>query len=274
MSYLRLMRAHRPIPILLILWPTYWGLFLSGAGVSLKNFLIFTIGVILMRSAGCVINDYFDRNFDPKVARTKTRPLAEGSRSSREALGLFVLLLVLAASLLFFLHPLTIALSFVGLALTMLYPLAKRVTHFPQAVLGLAFNFGLIMGYAEVNQHLGLETWVWYAFALIWTLIYDTEYALVDREDDLKIGVKSTAVFWGDRTAVFISVLSCIMMVFLIYQWACFPTLWRGILVVAIGIFLGVQAGMLARYQDKISFRLFNQHHWLGLAVLLFIIAK
>lgn len=274
MSYLRLMRAHRPIPILLILWPTYWGLFLSGAGVSLKNFLIFTIGVILMRSAGCVINDYFDRDFDPKVARTKSRPLAAGSRSPREALGLFVLLIVLAASLLVFFNPLTIALSFVGLALTILYPLAKRVTHFPQAVLGLAFNFGLIMAYAEINQHLSLDAWLWYAFALVWTLIYDTEYALVDRADDLNIGVKSTAVFWGNKTAIFVGILSCIIVLFLIFKWYFAPSLLRGILLLGIAAFLGVHGVMLARFQEKISFRLFNQHHWLGLAVLLFLWAK
>ncbi|MCX7123285.1 MAG: UbiA family prenyltransferase, partial [Gammaproteobacteria bacterium] len=140
----RLMRFHRPLPILLILWPTYWGLFL-GKTPSLKICIVFTLGVILMRAAGCIINDYFDRHFDGQITRTQNRPLANGSATPRQALGLFTLLILLAACLLFFLHPITILLAVCALALAMLYPLAKRFTHFPQLVLGLAFNFGLIM---------------------------------------------------------------------------------------------------------------------------------
>lgn len=273
-AYLRLMRFHRPIPILLILWSTYWGLFL-GAWPSLKIVIVFTLGVVLMRAAGCVMNDYFDRHFDDKVARTKSRPLATKELTPFQALSVAGLLFLLAASLLFFLSPMVILLSLAAFALACLYPLAKRFTYFPQFVLGLAFNFGLIMAYVEVNGHFSWQVLYWYLFAILWTLIYDTQYAMVDHHDDLKIGIKSTAVFWGRHVVQFIGGLSValigllVLYVVLAHQGGqAFP--W--IITLLISGFLVHQYLALRQHREKIGFALFNQHHWLGLLVFLLLI--
>ena len=269
--YLRLMRFHRPVPILLILWPTYWGLFL-GARPSVKMLIVFTVGVVLMRAAGCVMNDYFDRNFDGQVARTKIRPLATKELTPRQALRLAGILFLLAASLLFFLSPQVILLSCVAFALACLYPLAKRFTHFPQFVLGLAFNFGLIMAYVQINGHLTWPAMYWYVFALLWTLIYDTEYAMVDRQDDLSIGIKSTAIFFGRHVVGFIGVLSLgliglsILYPILMHQ---ATQLFPWVMLALISLFLARQYLALRQHREKMSFALFNQHHWLGLLVFL-----
>ncbi len=270
------MRFHRPIPILLILWPTYWGLFL-GACPSFKIVIVFTLGVVLMRAGGCVMNDYFDRHFDGQVARTKIRPLATKELLPRQALSVAGVVFLSAASLLFFLSPLVILLSFFAFALACLYPLAKRFTHFPQLVLGLAFNFGLIMAYVQVNGHLSWQAIYWYGFAILWTLIYDTEYAMVDHQDDLEIGIKSTVVFWGRHVVRFIGVLS----LGLIGLSALYPILMHQathiflwIMVALISIFLVRQYLTLRQHREKISFALFNQHHWLGLLVFLLLCAR
>lgn len=274
MSYFRLMRAHRPLPILLIVWPTYWGLVLNGQLPALKYFFIFGLGAILMRSAGCVLNDYFDRQLDGHVLRTKDRPLVKGTLKSRQAFILLAFLLACSACLLFFLKPLTIFFSFIALLLAFLYPLAKRVTHFPQFVLGLAFNFGLIMAYLEVNAHITGVMWFWYAFAVIWTLIYDTEYALVDYSDDLKAGIKSTAVFFGRFVFEWIASLSILLMVLLLSDVFFFSI--QGILpLFIVGLIIGFlvwQLYQLKRFEDKISMHLFNQHHWLGLLIFWFLL--
>ena len=262
----RLMRFHRPLPILLILWPTYWGLFL-GKTPSLKIFIVFTLGVILMRAAGCVINDYFDRDFDRHIARTKNRPLAEGSATPKQALGLFAALILLAAGLLFFLHPITILLAGCALILAMLYPLAKRFTHFPQCILGLAFNFGLIMAYVQVNAEISWNMWFWYVFAVIWTLLYDTEYALMDYQDDLKTGIKSTAVFFGPQVLTFLSILSGLLIsMLLIYA--------VDLLSLGISAFLIWQLYALKKSPYTQGLRIFNLHHWVGLAILIALLIR
>lgn len=197
-EYKQLMRLDKPIGIYLLLWPTWWALWLAADGTpSLTMWLVFSIGVVLMRSAGCVINDFADRNFDGAVERTKLRPLAAGRVSSAEALQLFVLLLLLSAALLVFLNWQTWLLSLVAVLLAASYPFMKRYTHLPQVVLGMAFSWGMPMCFMAIQQQLPLQVWLLYAANLCWTVAYDTYYALVDQNDDEKIGIKSTARLFG-----------------------------------------------------------------------------
>ncbi|MBI5874257.1 MAG: 4-hydroxybenzoate octaprenyltransferase [Deltaproteobacteria bacterium] len=193
-----LIRLPKQYGTLLLLCPTLWSLFIaSGSRPSLKLLSIFTIGTFLMRSAGCAINDIADRNFDKHVERTKTRPLADGRLNLKEALGTFVLLAVAAFILVLFLNPLTIALSIIGISLAAIYPFVKRVSHFPQVFLGIAFGWGAVMAWAAVNNTIGLPAILIFAANIFWSTAYDTIYALMDKEDDIKIGVKSTAILFG-----------------------------------------------------------------------------
>jgi 4-hydroxybenzoate polyprenyltransferase len=204
-EYALLMRLHRPIGILLLLWPTLWALWFAAAGRPSWHVLgVFVAGVVLMRSAGCVINDYADRDFDPHVARTRDRPLAAGRVSAREALALFTLLALTAFALVLTLNTLTIVLSFAGALLATSYPFMKRFTHLPQFYLGAAFGWGVPMAYAAQTGTIPAEAWILFAATLCWAVAYDTAYAMVDRDDDLKIGVKSTAILFGraDRAMV------------------------------------------------------------------------
>ena len=197
-DYLRLMRLNKPIGILLLLWPTLWGLWFASAGQP-DYFIaaIFIGGVILMRSAGCVINDYADRGFDPHVARTRARPIAAGRISPRAALILFGILCLLAFLLVLQLNRLTVLLSFVALALATIYPFMKRYTHLPQLVLGAAFGWSVIMAFAAHTGAVPTLAWLVFAANVAWSAAYDTAYAMVDRNDDVKIGVKSTAILFG-----------------------------------------------------------------------------
>lgn len=196
--YLQLMRLDKPIGIYLLLWPTWWALWLASNGMpAIDMLLVFTLGVVLMRSAGCVINDYADRNFDGAVARTQLRPLAVGLVEPKEALQLFAVLLMLSALLLLFLDWRTALLSGVAVALAAIYPFMKRYTHLPQVVLGAAFSWGMVMCFMAIQGELPLIMWLLYAANLCWTVAYDTYYALVDKDDDEKIGVKSTARLFG-----------------------------------------------------------------------------
>lgn len=197
-EYKQLMRLDKPIGIYLLLWPTWWALWIAAQGTpSLMMWLVFTVGVVLMRSAGCVINDFADRNFDGAVERTKLRPLAAGRVTSSEAIQLFVLLLGLAAVLLVFLNWQTWLLSLVAVVLAASYPFMKRYTHLPQVVLGMAFSWGMPMCFMAIQQQLPVEVWLLYAANLCWTVAYDTYYAMVDQNDDEKIGIKSTARLFG-----------------------------------------------------------------------------
>lgn len=197
-EYALLMRLHRPIGIYLLLWPTLWALWLAGQGQPPGSIvLVFVLGVALMRSAGCVMNDIADRNFDPHVARTRDRPLAAGRVSLREALGLAVGLCLIAFALVLTQNTLTILLSCVGLGLAATYPFMKRFHALPQAHLGAAFGWGIPMAYAAVTDTLPLLGWLLFLSNVLWSVIYDTQYAMVDREDDLKIGVKSSAILFG-----------------------------------------------------------------------------
>ena len=224
-AYATLMRMDRPIGTLLLLWPTYWGLWLAARGTpSLGLFLIFTTGTWLMRSAGCVINDYFDRDFDRQVARTCQRPLATGLITSRAALRLFVILCLLAAVLLPFLNWLTIWLAGGAVLITVTYPLFKRFTHLPQAYLGIAFSFGIPMAFAATLGRVPALAW-WLMLAnACWVVAYDTAYAMADRPDDLKAGIKSTAILFGRFDRYAIAGLQAIMLIIFsesASRWAC-----------------------------------------------------
>ena len=203
--YMKLIRLDRPIGIMLLMWPALWALWIAGNGSPpVKIMFIFLLGVALMRSAGCAINDYADRHFDGEVARTRDRPVASGDISPNEALGVFAILVIAAFLLVLLLSWHTILLSFVALALAVSYPFMKRYTHLPQLVLGMAFGWAVPMVFMAVTDSIPTNAWLLYIATVIWALIYDTEYAMVDREDDLKIGVKSTAILFGkhDRTMI------------------------------------------------------------------------
>ena len=203
--YLRLMRLDRPVGTLLLLWPTLAALWLAAGGVPPAALLaVFAIGAFLMRSAGCVINDIADRKVDPRVARTRNRPLAAGEVSLGQAVRLFVVLCVAAASLLIFLNDAARLLAVAGLGVAVLYPFLKRWTNLPQLGLGVAFSWGILMAFAAVTERIPAAGWVLFAASAAWIAAYDTLYAMTDRDDDVNIGVKSTAILLGryDRLAV------------------------------------------------------------------------
>ncbi|MDO2949971.1 4-hydroxybenzoate octaprenyltransferase [Aeromonas simiae] len=200
LAYRQLARIDKPIGTLLLLWPTLWALWLAGAGrPDPWVLLVFVIGVFLMRSAGCVINDYADRDFDGHVKRTAGRPLASGRVTEREALLLFAVLAIISFLLVLTLNPLTIIMSFAGIVLAVCYPFMKRFIPIPQFVLGLAFSWSIPMAYAAQANALPPIAWLLFLANLLWTIAYDTEYAMVDRDDDLKLGLKSSAIWFGQR---------------------------------------------------------------------------
>lgn len=216
-AYWRLMRFDRPIGILLLLWPTLWALWIAGSGrPGLKNLVIFGIGVVLMRAAGCIMNDVADRDFDPHVERTRSRPLAAGELTTREALVLFVILMLVAFGLVLLTNALTVKLALVGAALAASYPFFKRFTHFPQVVLGVAFGWGMVMAFAAETGAIPAVAWWLLAINTVWSVIYDTLYAMVDREDDLAIGVKSTAIRFGRHDLLILRILKVCMIVMLL----------------------------------------------------------
>ena len=212
--FVALTRLDRPIGVLLLLWPTLWALWFAASGVPrLDTLAIFVLGTVLTRSAGCAINDFADRKIDGHVARTRNRPLASGALEAREALAAAALLMALAFALVLLTNRLTVQLSAVALALATLYPFAKRVTHFPQIVLGAAFGFAIPMAFAAETGAVPPLAWALFATALLWTVAYDTLYAMADREDDLKIGVKSTAVLLGRHDLLAVAVLQGVVLV-------------------------------------------------------------
>ena len=216
-AYARLMRVHRPIGAFLLLWPTLWALWLACDGhPSPKLFVVFVAGVFVMRAAGCIINDYADRGFDLHVARTRERPLAAGEVSVAEVLVLFVLLCLMALGLVLALNILSLELAVVGLALAVSYPFMKRYTYLPQPYLGLAFGWGIPMAYAAATDKVPPEAWLIFIANILWSTVYDTMYAMVDRRDDLKIGVKSTAILFGDMDRTIIGVLQGLLLLNLV----------------------------------------------------------
>jgi 4-hydroxybenzoate polyprenyltransferase len=267
-DYSQLMRMDKPIGTYLLLWPTYWALWLASGGMpALGMVLIFTLGVVLMRAAGCVINDYADRNFDGAVERTKQRPLATGAVSATEALQLFGLLLALSATLLLFLNWQSAALALVAVLLAASYPFMKRYTHLPQVVLGAAFSWGMVMSFMAIQGALPLLVWLLYGANLLWTVAYDTFYAMVDKEDDEKIGVKSTARLFG-RYALFIIVILQLGALALL-EWAGalagLGQVFNMALVAALVLF--IYQHRLARQGRDGCLRAFLNNHYVGLVI-------
>lgn len=206
--YLRLIRFDKPIGSLLLLWPALTALFIASHGKpSAKLCFIFTAGVFVMRSAGCIMNDYLDRNFDRQVKRTEARPLAQKQISSKGALAFCLALLVVALILVLQTNTETILLAFIALALTACYPWMKRITQLPQVWLGITFNFGIVMAYSASHHRLDLSCWLLYLATIIITVAYDTFYAMVDRDDDIKIGIKSTAILFGKKDRLYTAIL-------------------------------------------------------------------
>jgi len=268
-DYAMLMRLHRPIGILLLLWPTLWALWIAGQGQpDLHVLVVFVLGVVLMRSAGCVINDYADRNFDPHVARTRDRPVAAGRVSPREALALFAALCLIAFALVLTLNRLTILLSFAGAFLAATYPFLKRYTHLPQFYLGVAFGWGIPMAFAAQTGGVPPLAWVLFSANIFWAVAYDTAYAMVDREDDIKVGVKSTAILFGryDRAMIF---LFHALTIALLALTGALARLGLGYYAgLAVALVMAVYQQRLMRQRDRDGcFRAFLNNNWLGAAV-------
>jgi len=265
----RLMRFDRPIGILLLLWPTLWALWIAGEGSpSTKNILIFCTGVVLMRAAGCIMNDVADRDFDPHVERTRCRPLASGELTVREALIAFFVVMLLAFGLVLMTNVLTIKLAFAGALLASTYPFFKRWTHFPQVILGLAFGWGIPMAFAAETGQIASVAWLILLINVIWSVIYDTLYAMVDREDDVSIGLKSTAIMFGRFDLLIIRVLKILMIALLVLLGLKLQFSWPWFAGVAIAGVLFVRQQYLVRERDRDAcFNAFLNNNWVGVAV-------
>ncbi len=268
-AYLQLIRFDRPIGTLLLLWPTLWALWLAAEGVPpLKLLLIFSLGTLLMRSAGCAVNDLADRNFDGAVERTRERPLVTGAVAPNEALMLAAGLALAAFVLVLFTNTLTILLSFAGVLLAACYPFMKRHTHLPQLVLGAAFSWGIPMAFAAVSNALPPALWLVFVANLFWTVAYDTEYAMVDREDDLKVGIKSTAILFGEQDRHIIAALQALTIIALLLVGQRFELGWIYFLsLLAASLLFVHQQRLIRERQPADCFRAFLNNNWVGAAV-------
>lgn len=268
-EYLLLTRMHRPIGTLLLLWPTLWALWIAAAGLpDLKILLIFVLGTFVTRSAGCVINDFADRDFDPHVRRTRERPLAARRVSPYEALGLFVVLMLVAFALVLQLDALTIRLSVIGAVLAITYPFFKRFFPAPQLYLGMAFGWGVPMGFAAQLGEVPRLGWLVFLVAITWAGVYDTLYAMVDRDDDRQLGIRSTAILFGDMDRAAIGVMQLIVLggLVLVGQDLGFSRpYWAGLAVAAL-LFAWQQ--WLARDRSRDAcFEAFLNNNYVGLAI-------
>ena len=271
-DYARLLRIDRPIGTLLLLWPTYWALWLAAEGApSFANLLIFTLGVFFMRAAGCAINDFADRDWDRHVKRTKDRPLTAGRVRAWEAVALFAgLCLVSFLMVVLFTNSLTLYLSFGGALLAFIYPFMKRYTHLPQLFLGAAFSWAIPMAWAAEANQLSQLTWLLFTANVLWTVAYDTLYAMVDRDDDLKVGIKSTAILFGEADRAIIALLQTMVVVILVMvgQRAELGSFYYlGVVAMAT---LFVYHQYLARERSREDcFKAFLNNNWAGFAVFL-----
>jgi 4-hydroxybenzoate polyprenyltransferase len=268
-QYWLLARFDRPIGILILLWPALWALWVAGDGKpDLRVLIVICLGVVLMRAAGCVINDYADRDFDPHVERTRQRPIAAGKVKPKEALMVFVVLCLCAFGLVLLLNVYTIMLSFIAAFLAASYPFMKRYTQLPQAYLGIAFGWAVPMSFSAQLDSIPAVAWVMYLAVVLWALVYDTMYAMVDKDDDLKIGVKSTAILFGAYDRQIMAILQLIILALLIaiglIQQLSWP--YYGGLLVAAGLFAYQQK--LIFHRDKtLCFKAFLNNNWFGMTV-------
>ena len=272
----QIMRIDRPIGSLLLLWPTLAALWLAADGAPpLDLILVFTLGVLVMRAAGCVMNDLADRRLDPLVKRTRERPLATGALSVRQALGLCAGLCLLALTLLIWLNAATRWLALAGFGVAALYPFTKRWTHFPQAVLGLAFSWGILMTFTAVGRAVPPEGWLLFAASFLWILAYDTLYAMVDRADDLKAGIKSTAIFFGSADRLMVGLLQAgALLGFILVGVQCgFGVLFGLGLAAILGLFIRQQILIRERHPVQ-CFRAFLANAWVGFALFVAIVLE
>lgn len=276
LQYALLMRFDKPIGIYLLMWPALWALWLASEGQpDTWVLLIFILGVILMRAAGCVINDYADRNIDSHVARTKHRPIASGRVTPKEAKLLFTVLCLAAFVLVITLNTLTILLSFAALVLAAIYPFSKRYTYMPQVFLGLAFGWAVPMAFAAQTNHVPIVAWLLLTATVLWATAYDTMYAMVDRDDDIRIGVKSTAILLGEADKL---VIAMIQGLFIITLWTAGTKLNMGLfyymgLLAATCLSIYQQFLIKDRQPDK-CFKAFLNNHWTGAAVFVGIVLQ
>jgi len=268
-AYFRLMRLNKPIGIYLLLWPTYWALFLSAGGwPDIDLLIIFTFGVIITRSAGCVINDYADREIDKHITRTRDRPITAGEISPKAALLLFIALGLIAFALVLLTNTLTIKISFIALALAVLYPFTKRWTNLPQLILGLAFAMSVPMAFsAQTGTVPASAGWIFLA-TVLWTLIYDTLYAMADRDEDLKIGVKSTAILFAKYDQIFITLLQILLMIVFIKIGNLFDLgAFYDISLIIILLFMIYHQFLIKKRQNMDYFKAFINNHFIGMTV-------
>ncbi len=267
--YFSLMRINKPIGILLLIWPTYCALWLASHGIpDFFILLIFSFGIFLMRGAGCIINDFADRKFDGCVLRTRNRPFPNREISKKEAKILFFSLIVIAFLLVLYLNVIVIFLSVIGLLLTCIYPFIKRFSHFPQIVLGAAFSWSIPMVYAEVNKSLPFEGWLLFLVNIIWSVVYDTEYAMVDRNDDIKIGLKSTAIIFSHFDKLIIGILQ-IIIIFMLFYMGCylnFSIPYFISLILMLCLFIKQQR-LIKNRQPELCFKAFMNNNYVGLSL-------
>ncbi|HAT2715021.1 TPA: 4-hydroxybenzoate octaprenyltransferase [Aeromonas hydrophila] len=265
-AYVQLARIDKPIGTLLLLWPTLWALWLAADGLpDLWTLLVFVVGVFLMRSAGCVINDYADRNFDGHVKRTAGRPLPMGKVKPREVLALFAVLALISFALVLTMNPLTIGLSFAALLLAVCYPFMKRYIPIPQLVLGMAFSWSIPMAYAAQANALPAVAWLVFLANLLWTIAYDTQYAMVDRDDDLKLGLKSSAILFGrhDKRIIGALQLLTLLILLLVGQLSELGSSYYWSLLAAAALFV-YQQRLIRERQREACFQAFLNNNYVG----------
>jgi 4-hydroxybenzoate polyprenyltransferase len=270
-DYASLMRLDKPIGIFLLLWPTLWALLIaSGGNPDPKVLLIFVAGVVLMRSAGCVINDYADREFDRHVSRTQNRPLTAGRVTTKEAGVLFVILCLCAFVLVLQLNLLTVGLSVIGVLLAAIYPFLKRVTHLPQVFLGMAFGWSVPMAFAAQTGSVPQIAWLMFVATVLWATVYDTLYAMVDREDDRVLGLKSTAILFGESDRQIIGLLQVMLLVSLLMigQQAELGLVYY-LAVLLAAVFAGWQQYLIRFREREACFRAFVNNNWFGAVIFL-----
>ncbi|TNH72275.1 4-hydroxybenzoate polyprenyltransferase [Aeromonas hydrophila] len=266
LAYVQLARIDKPIGTLLLLWPTLWALWLAADGLpDLWTLLVFVVGVFLMRSAGCVINDYADRNFDGHVKRTAGRPLPMGKVKPREVLALFAVLALISFALVLTMNPLTIGLSFAALLLAVCYPFMKRYIPIPQLVLGMAFSWSIPMAYAAQANALPAVAWLVFLANLLWTIAYDTQYAMVDRDDDLKLGLKSSAILFGrhDKWIIGALQLLTLLILLLVGQLSELGSSYYWSLLAAAALFV-YQQRLIRERQREACFQAFLNNNYVG----------
>jgi len=268
-QYFLLMRIDRPIGTFLLLWPTLWAIWIASDGrPSALIVVLFSLGVFIMRSAGCVINDYADRDIDRHIERTKNRPITSGKVSAKEALAVFAVCIAVAFALVLMLNTYTIALSFVALLLAAVYPFMKRYTYYPQIMLGIAFSWAIPMSFAAQLNTIPTVAWLLYFVTILWIVAYDTMYAMADREDDLKIGVKSTAIIFAEKDRLIIALLQTAFLLgmMLVAWWV------QGSIYFYLGIFAAAGFSVYQQYQLKdreknAYFQAFLNNNWVGMSI-------